>query len=82
VLTVWHASFLHPQNFWAGYATGFTERLLRALQKVLGSRVRPSEKWFSCASGATFEVIVTSCSKRLLLRQFGGGEIGFNGSDL
>jgi len=35
-----------PPNFWAGYATGFLERLLRAAQKVLGSRMRLSEKWF------------------------------------
>jgi len=40
MLTVW------PPNFWAGYATGVIERLLRAAQKVLGSRMQLSEKWF------------------------------------
>jgi len=35
-----------PPNFWAGYATGFIERLLRATQKVLGGHMRLSEKWF------------------------------------
>jgi len=35
-----------PSNFWAGYTTGFIERLLRAVQKVLGSCMRLSEKWF------------------------------------
>jgi len=33
-----------PKKFWAGYATGFIEWLLRAAQKVLG-RMRLSEKW-------------------------------------
>jgi len=28
-----------PPNFWAGYANGFIERLLRAAQKVLGDRM-------------------------------------------
>jgi len=51
-------------NFWAGYATGFIERLLRAAQKVLGGRMRLSEKWFKFASGAALEVIVASCFKR------------------
>jgi len=35
-----------PPNFWPGNATGFIEWLLRAAQKVLGSRMRLSEKWF------------------------------------
>ena len=38
--------FLVPPKFWAGYAVGFIERLLRAAQKVLGSRMRLSKKWF------------------------------------
>jgi len=41
VVTVWS-----PQNFRAGYATGFIERLLRIAQKVLSSRMRLSENWF------------------------------------
>jgi len=48
----------------AGYATGFIERLLRAAQKVLGSRMQLSEKWFQFAGGTAFEVIVASCLKR------------------
>jgi len=35
-----------PLNFWDGYATGFIERLLRTAQKMLGGRMRVSEKWF------------------------------------
>jgi len=53
-----------PSNFWAGYATGFIERLLRSAQKVLGSRMRLSEKWFYSASAAAFEMIKASCFKR------------------
>jgi len=34
-----------PLNFWAGYAAGFIEILLRAAQKVFGSRMQLSEKW-------------------------------------
>jgi len=54
-------------NFWAEYTIGFIERLLRATQKVLGSHMRLSQKWFQIASGAAFEVIVASCFKRRLL---------------
>jgi len=46
VLTVWPLIFLVPPNFWAGYATGSIEKLLRAAQKVLGSRMRLSDKRF------------------------------------
>jgi len=42
VLTVW------PPNFWAGYATGFIETLLRAAQKVFGSPMPLSEVVFIC----------------------------------
>jgi len=51
-------------NFWAGYTIGFIKRLLGAAQKVLGGRMRLSEKWFQSDSGAAFEVIVASCWKR------------------
>jgi len=58
-----------PQSFWAGYATGFIERLLKAAQKVLGSGMRLPQMWLQTtgingvefASGAAFEVIVVSC---------------------
>jgi len=58
--------FALPPNFWAGYATGFIERLLRAAQQVLRSRMRLSEKWLRTtgvngvefANGAAFEVVV------------------------
>ena len=56
-------------NFWAGYATGFIERLLRAAQKVLGCRMQLFENWLRTtgindveyASSAAFQVIVGSC---------------------
>jgi len=35
-----------PPNFYAGYTIGFIERLLRATQKVLGSCMWLSEKWY------------------------------------
>jgi len=61
--------FWFPPNFWAGYAAGFIETLLRTAQKVLGSCMWLSEKWCKFASGAAFEVmIVAACFKRWLLR--------------
>jgi len=69
VLTVW------PPNFWAGYATGFIERLLRTAQNVLGRRMRLPKMW---------NLLVVQHLKWLWRHvwnvyccgQFGGGEIG------
>jgi len=47
MLAVWLPNFFDlPTNVWAGYATGFIERLLRAAEKVLGSRMQLPKKWF------------------------------------